>query len=137
LPRHLRRPADEEDLHRARLARSARRRLPRADGVRALSAEGRRALALPRDGGAPGALPELEDVLAKHRGAEFEARLAELGPCRLRRTLRFVHCGIEGTDTTLFDATGRFREETDLAPFVTTSSSFDGERVVAESSLEG
>lgn len=84
----------------------------------------------------PGALPALADVLALRRGAEFEARVAALGPCRLHWALRFVHCGIRGTSTLLFDARGRFHEEVDLAPFVTTSTTCDGERVVSESSLE-
>ena len=82
------------------------------------------------------ALPTLAELLRLRRGSEFEARLAELGPCRLRWTLRLVNSGITGTNTVLFDARGRFRDETDLAPFALSATHSDGVRVIAESSLE-
>ena len=82
------------------------------------------------------AMPGIDELLELREAAELEARLAELGPCRLSGTIRFVHCGIEGTTRTLFDARGRFDEETDLHPFVWTRTVFDGERAHFWSTLE-
>jgi hypothetical protein len=104
--------AESLDLPRARHAARLRARRRRTEATRA--------------GRAP----------ALHRGPEFEARLAALGPCRLRWNLRLVNCGIRGTNTVLFDARGRFRDETDLSPFALSTTSSDGARVIAESSLE-
>jgi hypothetical protein len=85
-------------------------------------------------------LPELADVDAvlavrRRRGEAFEARLAELGACRVTSSLRFVHCGIEGTSAITFDAAGRFVDVTDASPFARSEMRFDGTRAVASSSL--
>jgi hypothetical protein len=81
-------------------------------------------------------LPRLDSVMAL-RGAEaFEARLAELGTCRLVGTIRFVHCGAAGTVATTFEAGARFREETDVSPFALTRTAFDDAHAWFSSSLE-
>ena len=80
--------------------------------------------------------PPLADLL-RLRGVEaFERTLTELGTCKLSGTMRFVHCGIEGKTSVVFDASGRFREETDLSPFAKTRSSFDGEHAWYDSTLQ-
>ncbi len=89
-----------------------------------------------RVGGGGLALPALEELLALRKAAETEARLAALGLCRLTGTIRFVHCGIEGTTEVLFDARGCLAETTDLQPFVWTRTVFDGERARFWSTLE-
>src|SRR6185436_12284120 len=65
-----------------------------------------------------------------------EARLAALGTCRLAGSIRFVHCGIEGTTEIFIDARGRLAETTDLRPFVWTRTVCDGERARFWSTLE-
>ncbi len=96
-----------------------------------------------RVGGSEGALPTLEELLVLRRAAAFEARLAELGPCRIQGSMRFVYSGMQGPMTTDFDALGRSLEVVDLRPFLWTQSAFDGERVrlrsshAAESELTG
>ena len=82
------------------------------------------------------ALPTIEEVIALRRSDAFEARLAELGTCRLHGTVRFVHCGAAGTVTTTFEAGPRFREATDLSPFASTTTTFDGERAWFSTTLE-
>lgn len=72
-------------------------------------------------------LPTREELLALRKGAAFEARLAELGPCRLDGSMRFVHCGIQGPMRTTFDASGAYVEVVDLRPFLWTQTAFDGE----------
>ena len=89
-----------------------------------------------RVGGGGLAMPSLDELLSLRKAAGLEARLAELGLCRLTGTIRFVHCGIEGATEVLFDARGRFDEETDLRPFVWTRTVFDGERAHFWSTLE-
>jgi CubicO group peptidase (beta-lactamase class C family) len=86
---------------------------------------------------APAALPTVEELLGLRRAESFEARLAELGTVRLHGTIRFVSSGVRGTTETVFDASGRFRERVDVAPFVTSSTTFDGTRAVATSSFDG
>lgn len=80
--------------------------------------------------------PSVAELLALRRASAFEARLAALGICRLAGTLRFVHCGIQGTTSMLCDARGRIRDTTDLQPFVWTQTAFDGEHAWHQSSLE-
>ncbi len=80
--------------------------------------------------------PPIEEVLALRRSRAFEQRLAQLGPCRLVGKMRLVHCGIEGRTEIVFDPGGRFREEVDLSPFARTRTSFDGEHVWFDSTLE-
>jgi CubicO group peptidase (beta-lactamase class C family) len=82
------------------------------------------------------AMPSLAELLALRKASETEARLAELGLCRLAGTIRFVHCGIEGTTHLLLDARGRLDETTDLRPFAWTRTVFDGERARHWSTLE-
>ncbi len=89
-----------------------------------------------RVGGGSLALPTLEELLALRRAQALEARFAELGTCRLAGTIRLVHCGIEGTSTTVFDPSGRYLEETDLSPFARTRTAFDGDHVWFDSSLQ-
>ncbi len=73
------------------------------------------------------ALPTREELLTLRKGAAFEARLAELGRCRLDGSMRFVHCGIQGPMSTAFDASGAYVEVVDLRPFLWTQTAFDGE----------
>lgn len=89
-----------------------------------------------RVGGGSLSLPSLEEILALRKASRTEARLAELGLCRLKGTIRFVHCGIEGSTEVLFDARGRLAETTDLSPFVWTRTVFDGEHARFWSTLE-
>jgi len=89
-----------------------------------------------RVGGGGLAMPTVDELLELRKAAAIEARLAALGPCRLAGTLRFVHCGIEGSTEMIFDARGRFDEQTDLRPFVWTRTVFDGQRARFWSSLE-
>ena len=81
-------------------------------------------------------LPSLADVLLLRRAGEFEARLAELGRCRLSGTLRFLNSGVAGTTTTEFEADGRYHDRADLAPFIATETTFDGARVQYRSTFE-
>ncbi len=62
-------------------------------------------------------LPTLDEILALRRAEEFENRLSELGACRLRGGIRFVHAGAEGTAETTFEGSERYRDEWDIAPF--------------------
>ncbi|HEX6883565.1 MAG TPA: serine hydrolase domain-containing protein [Planctomycetota bacterium] len=87
--------------------------------------------------GAPAPPPTLDELMALRRAEAFEARLAELGTCRLSGTMRFASSGIRGTTETVFDASGRFRELVDLLPFVASRTDFDGERATAASSFDG
>jgi CubicO group peptidase (beta-lactamase class C family) len=87
--------------------------------------------------GAPEPLPTLDELMALRGAPAFEQRLAELGACRLHGTIRFASSGIRGTTETVFDASGRFREEVDVEPFVSSSTSYDGLRARACSSFDG
>lgn len=77
------------------------------------------------DGGAT--LPTLEELVVLRKSAAFEARLTELGLCRLSGSMRFVHCGIHGPMTTTFDASGAYADVVDLRPYLWTQTAFDGE----------
>jgi CubicO group peptidase (beta-lactamase class C family) len=79
--------------------------------------------------------PPTLDALMALRAEAFEARLAALGTCRLEGSLRLVSCGIRGRVVLVFEPGERFRDMTDLAPFVTSSTLYDGRRAVARTSL--
>jgi len=87
--------------------------------------------------GAPTPPPTLDELMALRHAEAFEARLAELGTCRLSGTMRFASSGIRGTTETVFDASSRFRELVDLLPFVASRTDFDGQRATAASSFDG
>jgi hypothetical protein len=80
--------------------------------------------------------PTLEEVLALRRAREFETRLAELGGCRMRGTVRFVHAGADGTATLLFRAPDRQRDEIDLSPFGSHTTAVAGDRAAMRSSFQ-
>jgi len=78
--------------------------------------------------------PTLEELMALRKADAFEARLAELGSCRLTGSMRFVHAGIRGPMTTTFDASGSYVEVVDLRPYLWTETAFDGEHAHSRSS---
>jgi CubicO group peptidase (beta-lactamase class C family) len=86
---------------------------------------------------APEPLPTLDELMALRGAPAFEQRLAELGTCRLHGTIRFASSGIRGTTETVFDASGRFREQVEVEPFVSSGTSYDGQRALASSSFDG
>lgn len=90
-----------------------------------------------RVGGGDFALPTLAELLELRKAAAFEARLAELGVCRLTGSMRFVHCGIQGPMTTTFEESGDYVEVVDLRPFLWTQTAFDGEHARTRTSSGG
>jgi CubicO group peptidase (beta-lactamase class C family) len=80
-------------------------------------------------------LPDAEALHALRRSVERAARLAELGPIRVRARVRAAQSGVQGTLTQLVDGPERARTEMDFGRFGGMTSVLNAEGAFEENTL--